>query len=109
MIDRALDFARDTLGSSAVYGISLTNHIVSQKVVARRGFRDVGMEIDYVPQRMLQREGAGGPAATLVQFLDYGQQGYQACHITPSSPVRFTRLLDGTANGGYRPHHLHTA
>src|SRR3546814_13774730 len=65
MIDRALECARDTLGSHAVYGISLTNHTVSQKVVARRGFRDVGMEIDYVPQRMLQREGAGGPAATL--------------------------------------------
>src|SRR3546814_6717581 len=39
MIDRALEFARDTLGSHAVYGISLTNHTVSQKVVARRGFR----------------------------------------------------------------------
>src|SRR3546814_1607972 len=58
MIDRALEFARDTLGSHAVYGISLTNHTVSQKVVARRGFRDVGMEIDYVPQRMLVQDGA---------------------------------------------------
>src|SRR3546814_6277253 len=28
MIDRALEFARDTLGSHAVYGISLTNHTV---------------------------------------------------------------------------------
>src|SRR5690606_37893511 len=43
MIDRALEFARDSLGAQAVYGISLTNHTVSQKVVARRVFRDVVM------------------------------------------------------------------
>src|SRR3546814_16847939 len=78
MIDRALEFARDTLGSHAVYGISLTNHTVSQKVVARRGFRDVGMEIDYVPQRMLVQDGAAGPTATLVTYLDYGRHGYGA-------------------------------
>jgi RimJ/RimL family protein N-acetyltransferase len=102
MIDRALDFARDTLGSHAVYGISLTNHIVSQKVVARRGFRDVGMEIDYVPQRMLAQDGAGGPAATLVQYLDYGRHDYAACHLPPSYAVWFTRLLDGAAIGGQR-------
>jgi len=102
MIDRALDFARDVLGAHAVYGISLTNHIVSQKVVARRGFRDVGMEIDYVPQRMLMQAGAGGPAATLVQYLDYGRHDYPHCHLPPSYAVWFTRLLDGAAIGGQR-------
>ena len=102
MIDRALDFARDELGALAVYGISLTNHIVSQKVVARRGFRDVGMEIDYVPQRMLKREGHGGPAATLVQYLDYGQHEYLPCHLPPSYAVWFTRLLEGAAIDGQR-------
>lgn len=102
MIDRALDFARDTLGAHAVYGISLTNHIVSQKVVARRGFRDVGMEIDYVPQRMLVKDGADGPAATLVQYLDYGRHDYAACHLPPSYAVWFTRLLEGAAVSGPR-------
>lgn len=102
MIDRALEFARDALGSHAVYGISLTNHIVSQKVVARRGFRDVGMEIDYVPQRMLAQSGAGGPAATLVQYLDYGRHDYPACHLPPSYAVWFTRLLDDAGIGGQR-------
>src|SRR3546814_81243 len=102
MIDRALEFARDTLGSHAVYGISLTNHTVSQKVVARRGFRDVGMEIDYVPQRMLVQDGAAGPTATLVQYLDYGRHGYGACHLPPSYAAWFIRLLDGSAIGGSR-------
>src|SRR3546814_8984720 len=60
------------------------------------------MEIDYVPQRMLQQEGAGGPAATLVQFLDYGQHDHHACHLPPSYAVWFTRLLDGAAIGGQR-------
>lgn len=102
MIDRALAFARDVLGCHAVYGISLTNHTVSQKVVARRGFRDVGMEIDYVPQRMLEKDGAGGPAATLVQYLDYGRHDYPGCHLPPSYAVWFTRLLDGAGIGGQR-------
>jgi len=102
MIDRALEFARDTLGAHAVYGISLTNHTVSQKVVERRGFRDVGMEIDYVPQRMLVKDGAQGPAATLVQYLDYGTHDYAPCHLPPSYAVWFTRLLDGAGLSGAR-------
>jgi GNAT superfamily N-acetyltransferase len=102
MIDRALDFARDGLGAHAVYGISLTNHIVSQKVVARRGFRDVGMEIDYVPQRMLVKDGASGPAATLVQYLDYGRHDYAQCYLPPSYAVWFTRLLEGASVSGPR-------
>jgi len=70
--------------------------------VARRGFRDVGMEIDYVPQRMLVREGHGGAAATLVQYLEYGQHDYLPCHLPPSYAVWFTRLLDGAAISGQR-------
>src|SRR3546814_19668754 len=110
MIDRALEFARDTLGSHAVYGISLTNHTVSQKVVARRGFRDVGMEIDYVPQRLLLQDGADWPTATLVQYLDSGSHGYGACHLQPSYEAWFIRLLHGPALGGsltnYLPHRI---
>src|SRR3546814_358239 len=51
---------------------------------------------------MLQREGPGRPAATLVQFLDYGQQGYKAFHLPPSYAYWFTRRLDGAAIGGQR-------
>lgn len=102
MIDRALDFARDTLGAQAVLGISLTNHIISQKVVCKRGFRDVGLEIDYVPQRMLKQEAAEGPAATLLQYLDLAQVESAPCHLPPSYAVWFARLLDGAAICGER-------
>jgi hypothetical protein len=102
MIDRALDFARESLGAQAVLGISLTNHTISQKVVAKRGFRDVGLEVDYVPQRMLLREAASGPAATLVQYLDLGRQQNAPCHLPPSYAVWFARLLDGAAVSGQR-------
>jgi hypothetical protein len=60
------------------------------------------MEIDYVPQRMLVQAGAGGPAATLVQYLDYGRHDYPACHLPPSYAVWFTRLLDSAGIGGQR-------
>jgi hypothetical protein len=66
-------------------------------VVAKRGFRDVAMEIDYVPQRMLAREAFGGPAATLVQYLDLGAGALAPCHLPPSYAVWFARLLDGAA------------
>ncbi|MEQ8355202.1 MAG: GNAT family N-acetyltransferase [Kiloniellaceae bacterium] len=100
MIDHALDFARDTLGAQAVLGISLTNHTVSQKLVAKLGFRDVGMEVDYVPQRMLMREGAKGPAATLLQYLDLGHLEHAPCHLPPSYALWFARLLnDGSISG----------
>ncbi len=102
MIDRALDYARTTLGAQAVLGISLTNHIVSQKVVARLGFRDVGMEIDYVPQRMLVREGHGGPAATLLQYLDLGCLEHAPCHLPPSYALWFARLLNDGGSAGQR-------
>lgn len=102
MIDRALDFARTTLGAQAILGISLTNHIVSQKVVCKLGFRDVGMEVDYVPQRMLVQEGAEGPAATLLQYLDLGRTQHAPCHLPPSYALWFARLLNNAAISGHR-------
>lgn len=102
MIDRALDFARTTLGAQAILGISLTNHIVSQKVVCKLGFRDVGIEVDYVPQRMLVQEGAEGPAATLLQYLDLGRSVHAPCHLPPSYALWFARLLNDASISGHR-------
>src|SRR3546814_20820145 len=64
MIDRALEFARATLGPPAVYGISLTNHTVSPNVVARRRFRALGLELDSAPPRLLVPHRAAGRPAT---------------------------------------------
>ena len=102
MIERALDYASTTLGAQAVLGISLTNHIVSQKVTCKLGFRDVGFEIDYVPQRMLEQEGAGGPAATLLQYLDLGRTVHAPCHLPPSYALWFARLLNDASISGHR-------
>jgi RimJ/RimL family protein N-acetyltransferase len=100
MIDRAIDFARTRLGAQAILGISLTNHIISQKIVAKIGFKDVGMEVDYVPQRMLEQEGAAGPAATLLQYYDLGRTEHALCHLPPSYALWFARLLsDGNIAG----------
>ena len=102
LMERAVDFARDQLHAQAVFGTALTNHAVSQRVLATCGFRDVGLEVDYVPRRMLLREGAGGPAATLVQYLELSRQDYAACFLPPSCAVWFSRLLDDSAIAGPR-------
>ena len=100
LMERAVAFARDELGCQAVFGTALTNHPVSQKVLARVGFRDVGLEIDYVPERMLRREGAEGPAATLVQVLDFGRGEAPACYLPACYASWFKSLLDGAAIAG---------
>ncbi len=102
LMERAVAFARDELGAQAVFGTALTNHAVSQRVLAACEFRDVGLEVDYVPQRMLLRERASGPAATLVQYLDLGRHAHAPCHLPPSYAVWFARLLDGAAITGQR-------
>ncbi len=102
LMERAVAFARGELGAQAVFGTALTNHAVSQRVLAACEFRDVGLEVDYVPQRMLLRERATGPAATLVQYLDLGRHDHAPCHLPPSYAVWFARLLDGAAITGQR-------
>lgn len=102
LMARAVAFARDELGCQAVFGTALTNHPVSQKVLAQVGFRDVGLEVDYVPERMLRREGAEGPAATLVQYLDFGRDEAPACYLPASYAGWFKTLLDGAAITGDR-------
>ena len=102
LMARAVAFAREELGCQAVFGTALTNHAVSQKVLAQHGFRDVGLEVDYVPERMLRREGAGGPAATLVQYLDFGRRAEAPCHLPPAYVSWFCGLLDGAGIAGER-------
>ena len=100
LMERAVDFARHEIGAQAVFGTALTNHAVSQRVLAACGFRDVGLEVDYVPARMLVREGAGGPSATLVQYLDLGRHEAPPCHLPPSYAAWFVRLLEGAGITG---------
>ena len=102
LMERAVNFARHELGAQAVFGTALTNHAVSQRVLAACGFRDVGLEVDYVPARMLVREGAAGPSATLVQYLDLGRREEPPCHLPPSYAAWFVRLFEGAAVAGQR-------
>lgn len=102
LLARAVAFAREEMGCQAVYGTALTNHAVSQKVLAQCGFRDVGLEVDYVPERMLLREGAQGPAATLVQVLDFGCSQAATCFLPAAYAGWFSGLLDGAGIAGAR-------
>ncbi len=102
LMARAVAFARDELGCQAVYGTALTNHAVSQKVLAQCGFRDVGLEVDYVPERMLLGEGAKGPAATLVQVLDFSCSEANPCYLPAAYASWFSTLLDGAGIAGVR-------
>jgi GNAT superfamily N-acetyltransferase len=69
----ALTHAKRDPACVGVFATSLTNHVVSQKVCSEAGFKDVGLEIDYVPQRMLVKEGARGAIATIVQYIPVQQ------------------------------------
>jgi hypothetical protein len=102
LIDRAIAFAREVLGAEAVYGQALTNHTVSQRVLGACDFHAVGLEVDYVPRRMLLREKALGPAATLIQYLDLGRDQHASCHLPPCHAAWFGRLLDGAGVPGLR-------
>jgi GNAT superfamily N-acetyltransferase len=69
LFQAALTHATRDPACVGLFATSLTNHVVSQKVCAEAGFKEVGLEIDYVPQRMLLKEGAQGAIATIVQYL----------------------------------------
>ncbi|MBK1671348.1 hypothetical protein CKO28_25435 [Rhodovibrio sodomensis] len=69
LFQAALTHATRDPGCVGVFATSLTNHVVSQKVCSEAGFKEVGLEVDYVPQRMLAKEGAHGAIATIVQYL----------------------------------------
>lgn len=100
LMDRVVAFARDNLHAQGVFGTALTNHVVSQRVLAACGFRDYGLELDYAPQRLLLREGADGPTAILLQYLDFGRERDAVCHLPPSYALWFARLLnDGNIAG----------
>ena len=69
LFQAALTHATRDPACVGLFATSLTNHVVSQKVCAEAGFKEVGLEIDYVPQRMLVKEGAQGAIATIVQYM----------------------------------------
>ena len=69
LFQAALTHATRDPGCVGLFATSLTNHVVSQKVCAEAGFKEVGLEVDYVPRRMLVKEGAQGAIATIVQYM----------------------------------------
>ena len=84
LFQAALTHATRDPACTGVFATSLTNHVVSQKVCAEAGFRDVGLEIDYVPQRMLAKEGARGAIATIVQFMPVGEVALRPAFVPPA-------------------------
>ncbi len=99
-----VEAARADPQCDAVYGTALTNHTISQKVLGQYGFCDTGLEIDYVPQRMLASEGVQGPIATLVQYLEFGKRPAAPAYLTPELADWAARLLpDGGRAGAIVP------
>jgi RimJ/RimL family protein N-acetyltransferase len=95
-----VESARADPDCDALFGTALTNHTISQKVLGQYGFRDTGLEIDYVPQRMLVSEGVAGPIATLVQYLDFGKTEAAPAYLTPELARWAARLLPNGARAG---------
>ena len=77
----ALTHATRDPGCVGLFATSLTNHVVSQKVCAEAGFKEVGLEIDYVPQRMLVKEDAQGAIATIVQYMPVQEVGPRPAYV----------------------------
>ena len=93
IFDAALDLAESDPSCEAMFGTALTNHKISQRVLSAAGLRDVGFEIDYVPQRMLDREGATGPIATVVQYRAFGRGPVSPAYVSPALAGWVWRLL----------------
>jgi hypothetical protein len=54
------------------------------------------------PSACCVREGATGPAAILLQYLDFGHERRAACHLPPSYALWFSRLLNEGGVSGPR-------
>lgn len=93
LFDAALERARRDPDCDGFFGTALTNHKVSQRVLAEAGLRDVGFEIDYVPQRMLANEGAAGAIATVVQYLGLRPSAPRPAHVPERYRAWTARLL----------------
>ncbi|MGP1254267.1 MAG: hypothetical protein ACTS10_07645 [Kiloniellales bacterium] len=93
IFDAALGMAENDPTCEALFGTALTNHKISQRVLSEAGLRDVGFEIDYVPQRMLSREGAAGPIATVVQYRSFGRGPVSPAYVSPALAGWVWRLL----------------
>ncbi|MBK1697132.1 GNAT family N-acetyltransferase [Rhodovibrio salinarum] len=100
LFQAALSHATRDPGCVGVFATSLTNHVVSQKVCSEAGFADVGLEIDYVPRRMLLKEGARGAIATIVQYLPVQEAAPQAAHVPMGYRDWAARLLTAVGERG---------
>jgi hypothetical protein len=100
LFSAAIETARAEPGCIGVFGTALTNHAISQRVLGEGGFRDVGYEVDYVPQRMLAREGANGAIATVVQYLDFGRVEPCPTYVAPAYEAWVARLLATCGEAG---------
>ncbi len=110
LFDAALNCARADPGCDGFFGTALTNHTISQRVLSEAGLRDVGFEIDYVPQRMMAKEGAAGAIATVVQYLGLNPTAPRPANVPERYRAWTARLLaicgEGTrvvAPRGHRP------
>lgn len=58
-----------TLDIEGLFGEAVTNHIMSQKVVSVSGMKDVGMEIDLMPDKAYDKEkSASGRVSCLIVY-----------------------------------------
>lgn len=66
LIDLTQQTARDRLHLNAVFGQSVTDHLTTQKINARYGYRGLALEMESMPARP---EGGGGRISLLNEFL----------------------------------------
>jgi GNAT superfamily N-acetyltransferase len=100
LFQAALTHATRDPACEGLFATSLTNHVVSQKVCAEAGFQDVGLEIDYVPQRMLVKEGACGAIATIVQYMSVRAAAARPAYVPAAYRPWAARLLAAVGERG---------
>lgn len=66
LIDLTQQTARDRLHLNAMFGQSVTDHLTTQKINARYGYRGLALEMESMPARP---EGGGGRISLLNEFL----------------------------------------
>ncbi|MBU1041342.1 MAG: GNAT family N-acetyltransferase [Proteobacteria bacterium] len=66
LIDLTQQIARDRLHLNAVFGQSVTDHLTTQKINARYGYRGLALEMESMPARP---EWGGGRISLLNEFL----------------------------------------
>jgi RimJ/RimL family protein N-acetyltransferase len=100
LFQAALTHATRDPACVGLFATSLTNHVVSQKVCAEAGFKEVGLEVDYVPQRMLVKEGAQGAIATIVQYMAVQEAPPRPSYVPAAYRPWVGALLDAVGETG---------